>query len=597
MSAQVFRGIGVSPGIAVGKALVVEVRRPRIKRERVDPARVPLEISRLRQALEASRRQLLEIQERIAKEVGPQYARIFDAHLLILEDRWLVEEASATIQAQGVNAEYALQEVLEPVRQAFSRVEDGYLRERRTDVDDVGDRVLRNLLGQRGSFHVEGMHGEAIVFAHDLAPSDTAQLHRDAVLGLVTETGGRTSHSAIMARSLEIPAVVGVEEICAHVVNHETVILDGTEGLVILAPDRDTLARYHARKQQLEYVGRALHKLGALPAETQDGYRVRVTANIEFPEELPAVQAHGAEGVGLYRSEFLYLNRPDLPGEEEHFAVYRAVAAEMHPRPTVIRTLDFGGDKLASSIQLAAEENPSLGLRAIRLCLHRPDIFRPQLRAILRASAFGALRIMYPMISGVAELRAANAILEDVKAELRRQGIAFDPAIQVGAMIETPSAAVTADLLAREVDFFSVGTNDLIQYSLAIDRINEQVAYLYEPLHPAVLRMLRGVVSAAHNEGIWISMCGEMASDPLHGLLLVGLGFDELSMTPGAIPLMKRIIRSVTYGQAAEVAQRLFGCATAQEVERLLLQEMRARFPEYFAGDALPGAEERPGFP
>ena len=597
MSAQVFRGIGVSPGIAVGKALVVEVRRPRIKRERVDPARLPLEISRLRQALEASRRQLLEIQERIAKEVGPQYARIFDAHLLILEDRWLVEECSATIQAQGVNAEYALQEVLEPVRQAFSRVEDGYLRERRSDVDDVGDRVLRNLLGQRGSFHVEGMHGEAIVFAHDLSPSDTAQLHRDAVLGLVTETGGRTSHSAIMARSLEIPAVVGAEEICAHVVNHETVILDGTEGLVILAPDRETLARYHARKQQLEYVGRALDKLGALPAETQDGYRVRVTANIEFPEELPAVQAHGAEGVGLYRSEFLYLNRPDLPGEEEHFAVYRAVAAEMHPRPTVIRTLDFGGDKLASAIQLAAEENPSLGLRAIRLCLHRPDIFRPQLRAILRASAFGALRIMYPMISGVAELRAANAILEDVKAELRRQGIAFDPAIQVGAMIETPSAAVTADLLAREVDFFSVGTNDLIQYSLAIDRINEQVAYLYEPLHPAVLRMLRGVVSAAHNEGIWISMCGEMASDPLHGLLLVGLGFDELSMTPGAIPLMKRIIRSVTYGQAAEVAQRLFGCATAQEVERLLLQEMRARFPEYFAGDALPGAEERPGFP
>lgn len=597
MSARVFRGIGVSPGVAVGKALVVEVRRPRIKREPVDPARLPLEISRLRQALEASRRQLLEIQERIAKEVGPQYARIFDAHLLILEDRWLVEEATAAIQAQGVNAEYALQEVLEPVRQAFSRVEDGYLRERRTDVDDVGDRVLRNLLGQRGSVHVEGMRGEAIVFAHDLSPSDTAQLHRDAVLGLVTETGGRTSHSAIMARSLEIPAVVGVEEICAHVVNHETVILDGTEGLVILAPDRETLARFHARKQQLEYVGRALHEQGALPAETQDGYRVRVTANIEFPEELPAVQAHGAEGVGLYRTEFLYLNRPDLPGEEEHFAVYRAVAAEMHPRPTVIRTLDFGGDKLASAIQLAAEENPSLGLRAIRLCLHRPDIFRTQLRAILRASAFGSLRIMYPMISGVAELRAANAILEDVMAELRRQGVAFDPEIQVGAMIETPSAAVTADLLAREVDFFSVGTNDLIQYALAIDRINEQVAYLYEPLHPAVLRMLRGVVSAAHNEGIWISMCGEMASDPLHGLVLVGLGFDELSMTPGAIPLMKRIIRSVTYGQAADVAQRLFGCATAQEVEGLLLLEMRARFPEYFAGDAVPGVEGRPGFP
>ena len=572
----------------MGKALVVESRRPRVKREPVDPARIPLEISRLRQALEVSRRQILEIQERIAKEVEPQYARIFDAHLLILEDRWLAEQASAIIQNEKVNVEYAVQEVLDPVRQALSRVEDGYLRERRTDVDDVGDRLLRNLLGQRGSFQVEGMRGEAIVFAHDLSPSDTAQLHRDAVLGLVTQTGGRTSHSAIMARSLEIPAVVGVEQICAQVRNHETVILDGTEGVVILSPDLETLTRYHARKQQFEYAGLALHKVGALPAETQDGYRVRVTANIDFPEELPAVRDHGAEGVGLYRSEFLYLNRRDLPTEEEHFAVYRAVAAEMHPRPTVIRTLDFGGDKLASAIQLAAEENPSLGLRAIRLCLHRPDMFRAQLRAILRASAFGTLRIMYPMISGVAELRAANAILEDVKAELQRQGVAFDPEIQVGAMIEIPSAAMIADLLAREVDFFSVGTNDLIQYALAIDRINEQVAYLYEPLHPAVLRLLRSVVSAAHNEGIWISMCGEMAADPLYGLLLVGLGLDELSMTPGAIPLMKRIIRSVTYGQAAEVAQRVFGCATAQEVEGLLRQEMRARFPEYFAGDALP---------
>jgi phosphotransferase system enzyme I (PtsI) len=587
MSPRVFRGIGVSPGIAVGKALVVEARRPRVKREAIDPARVPLEVSRLRQALEASRRQILEIQERIAKEVGPQYARIFDAHLLILEDRWLAEQVTAAVQNQRVNAEFAVQEVLDPVRQALSRVEDGYLRERRTDVDDVGDRLVRNLLGQRGSLHVEGIRGEAIVFARDLGPSDTAQLHRDAVLGIVTEKGGRTSHSAIMARSLEIPAVVGVEEICGQVENHEVVILDGIEGVVVLSPDLETLTRYHARQQQFEYAGLALHKVGALPAETQDGYRLRVTANIEFPEELPAVQDHGAEGVGLYRTEFLYLNRPDLPAEEEHFAVYRAVAAEMHPRPTVIRTLDFGGDKLASAIQLAAEENPSLGLRAIRLCLHRPDMFRAQLRAILRASAFGSLRIMYPMISGVAELRAANAILEDVKAELRRQGVAFDPEIQVGAMIEIPSAAMIADLLAREVDFFSVGTNDLIQYALAIDRINERVAYLYEPLHPAVLRLLQSVVSAAHNEGIWISMCGEMASDPLYGLLLVGLGFDELSMTPAAIPLMKRIIRSVTYGQAAEAAHRLFGCATAQEVEKLLRQEMRARFPEYFAGDAV----------
>jgi len=594
MTPQVFHGIGVSPGIAIGRALVIEARRPRAKREALEPARVPVEVARLRRALEQTRAQIQEVQTRISNEVGAQYARIFDAHLLILEDRLLAEETVKCIQDQRVNAEFAVQEVLEPVRRAFSRVEDGYLRERRTDVDDVGDRILRNLLGQRPTIHVD-RPGETILFAHDLTPSDTAQLQRDAVLGIVTETGGRTSHSAIMARSLEIPAVVGVEHICAQVQNHDTVILDGVEGLVILSPDREILGHYHARKQHLEYVGRALHKLGSLPAETQDGYRVRVTANIEFPAELAQAKTHGAEGIGLYRSEFLYLNRPDLPAEEEHFNVYLAVAAEMQPRPVIIRTLDFGGDKLVSAIRLAPQENPSLGLRAIRLCLHQPGLFRAQLRAILRASAFGTLRIMYPMVSGVAEVRAANALLAEEKAELTSAGIAFDPMIQVGIMIEIPSAAVIADLLAREVDFFSVGTNDLIQYALAIDRINEQVAYLYEPLHPAVLRMLRTVVSAAHNEGIWVSMCGEMAGDPLYSLLLVGLGFDELSMTPASIPLVKRMIRSVTYGQASDLSPRLFGCATAQEVEKLLRHEMRSRFPEYISGPLQASAESHTG--
>lgn len=594
LTPQVFRGIGVSPGIAIGRALVIETRRPRAEREALDPARVPAEVARLKRALDEARSQILEVQGRIAQEVGAQYGRIFDAHLLILEDRLLAEETIAYVEKQRVNAEYAVQEVLEPVRQAFSRVEDGYLRERRTDVDDVGDRILRNLLGQRPTIQVE-RPGESILFAHELTPSDTAQLQRDAVLGIATETGGRTSHSAIMARSLEIPAVVGVEHICAQVRNHDTVILDGIEGLVILSPDREILGHYHARKQHLEYVGRALHKLGSLPAETQDGYRVRVTANVEFPAELPQAKAHGAEGIGLYRSEFLYLNRPDLPAEEEHFSVYRAVAAEMGPRPVIIRTLDFGGDKLVSAIHLGPQENPSLGLRAIRLCLHQPELFLAQLRGILRASAFGTLRIMYPMISGVAEVRAANALLAEAKADLARAGVPFDPAIQVGVMIEIPSAAVIADLLAREVDFFSVGTNDLIQYALAIDRINEQVAYLYEPLHPAVLRMLRTVVTAAHNEGIWVSMCGEMAGDPLYSLLLVGLGFDELSMTSASIPLVKRMVRSITYSQASDLSQRMFGCATAQEVEQLLRHEMRTRFPEYISGTPQVSAEPHGG--
>jgi phosphoenolpyruvate-protein phosphotransferase (PTS system enzyme I) len=582
MNPPVFHGIGVSPGIAIGRALVIEARRPRAKRETLDLARLPYEIARLKKALEDSHAQIQEVQGRISKELGLQYGRIFDAHLLILEDRLLVEEAVGFIQTQRVNAEYAVQEVLEPVRQAFSRVEDGYLRERRTDVDDVGDRILRNLLGQRPTIHIEHP-GETILIAHELSPSDTAQLQPDSILGVATETGGRTSHSAIMARSLEIPAVVGVEHLTAQVNNRDMVIVDGGEGLVIVSPDREILGHYHARKQHLEYVGRTLHKIGSLPAETQDGYRVRVTANIEFPAELAQALDHGAEGVGLYRSEFLYLNRSDLPDEEEHFKVYRAVAAQMADRPVIIRTLDFGGDKLTSAIHLDTEENPSLGLRAIRLCLHRPDLFRAQLRGILRASAVGPLRIMYPMISGVAEVRAANAIVAEVKEDLSRAGVAFDPAIQVGAMIEIPSAAIIADLLAREVDFFSVGTNDLIQYALAIDRINEQVAYLYEPLHPAVLRMLRTVVSAAHNEGIWVSMCGEMGGDPLYTLLLVGLGFDELSMTPASIPLVKRMIRSITYNQATDLSWRLFRCATAQEVEGVLREEMRARFPEYIS--------------
>ncbi len=586
---RVFRGIGVSPGIAIGKALAIEVRRPRAKRETIETAQLPQEVARLRQALEASRSQILELQQKIAGELGEQYGRIFEAHLLILEDRLLVQETVTRIERDRVNAEFAVQEVLEPVRQAFSRIGDSYLRERRSDVDDVGDRLLRNLLGQRPALPLDRAR-DVILFAHDLSPSETAQLHPGSILGVVTETGGRTSHSAIMARSLEIPAVVGVEHICGEVASQDTVILDGTEGIVIVAPDREILGHYQARKQHFEYVGQALHKLGALPAETQDGYRIRVCANIEFPTEMAQAKAHGAEGIGLYRSEFLYLNRPDLPVEEEHFSVYRAVVEEMHPRPVIIRTLDFGGGKLTSAIQLAAEENPSLGLRAIRLCLRHPHLFRIQLRGILRASAFGTLRIMYPMISGVAEVRAANLILEQVKQELRREGAPFDPAIQVGAMIEIPSAAMVADLLAREVDFFSVGTNDLIQYALAIDRVNEQVAYLYEPLHPAVLRLLRSVVAAAHNEGIWVSMCGEMAGDPLYAMLLIGLGFDELSMAPTSVPLLKRIIRSVTYGQATDLGQRLSGCATAQEVEQILRREMRLRFPEYFAGGPPPPA-------
>ena len=583
MTPQVFRGIGVSPGVAIGRAVVIEARRPRAKREALEPTRLPAEVDRLRRALEDARRQIVEVQGRIAKEVGAQYGRIFDAHLLILEDRLLAEEAIAYIQSHHVNAEYAVQEVLEPVRQAFSRVEDGYLRERRSDVDDVGDRILRNLLGQRPTIQVE-RPGEAILFAHDLTPSDTATLQRDTILGVATETGGRTSHTAIMARSLEIPADGRHREHCAANQDRRYGHRGRAEGTVVIEPRPRAFRHYHDRKQRLQYFGSpsANWKTCRRRRRTAIGCGWRRTSSV--PPSFPRPRPSGRRADRTVPKEFLYLNRPSLPMEEEHFDVYRGCGSGDRARPTIIRTLDFGGDKLPSAIRLATEDNPSLGLRAIRLCLHRaravsqPDPGHPA------GQRFGPLSIMYPMISGRGGGSRRQALLEEMKAELRAAGIAFDADIQMGAMIEIPSAAIIADLLAREVDFFSVGTNDLIQYALAIDRINEQVAYLYEPLHPAVLRMLRAVVSAAHNEGIWVSMCGEMAGDPLYSLLLVGLGFDELSMTPASIPLMKRMIRSITYGQAAGLAHQLFGCATAQEVEKLLRHEMRSRFPRVHLG-------------
>ncbi|MDD5348391.1 MAG: phosphoenolpyruvate--protein phosphotransferase, partial [Candidatus Omnitrophica bacterium] len=414
-----------------------------------------------------------------------------------------------------------------------------------------------------------------VVVAHDLSPSDTAAMHKQHVSAFVTDIGGKTSHTAIMAKSLEIPAVVGTVEATARIKSGDTLIVDGSMGVIIINPDEETLRVYQEEEEKLKGVAERFVSVKDLPAQTTDGHAVEIAANIELPEEIPSIKIHGAQGIGLYRTEYFYMNRKDAPTEEEQFAAYKQVAEEMKPAPVIIRTLDLGGDKFLSQFEMPKEIQPFLGWRAIRFCLARPDVFKLQLRAILRASAFGKLRLMYPMISGIEELKQANDILKSCKDELRSDRIPFDEEIEVGVMIEVPSAAVTADLLAKEADFFSIGTNDLIQYSLAVDRTNEKVAYLYEPAHPAVLRMVKSVIEAAHANSIWVGMCGEMASDELFTLVLLGLNLDEFSVSSLSIPQIKYIIRAVSFEDAKKIAQEALSLSTTKSVEKFMREKLK----------------------
>jgi phosphotransferase system enzyme I (PtsI) len=458
-------------------------------------------------------------------------------------------------------------------------MEDEYLRERATDLRDVGRRVIANLLGKERET-LARLEEEVVVVAYDLAPSDTASMVKEKVIGFATDTGSRTSHTAIMARALEIPAVVGLGAVTAAIKSGDIVIVDGSHGVVIVNPDPATLFEYQEMQRRYVLFERELEKLKELPAETTDGYKVTLAANIELPEEIEHVKSHGADGVGLYRSEFLYMNRPDFPSEEEQFEAYRAVAESLAPKSIIIRTLDLGGDKFISQLDMPAEMNPFLGCRAIRFCLERPDIFKAQLRALLRATVFGSVKVMFPMISGVTELRTALAILDETKRELAAEEKEFDPNLQVGVMIEIPSAAMTADILAKEVDFFSIGTNDLIQYTLAVDRVNERIAHLYDPLHPAILRFIKWIIDAGHNAGIWVGMCGEMAADPLFTMILLGLGLDEFSMGSVAVPGIKKIVRSVSMQESKELARTVFGLSTADEIREYLERRVSQILPE-----------------
>lgn len=579
MGETVLKGIPAAPGITIGKVHLVDSEDFTVSKRRITEKDLPDEIDRFQNALIKTRNEMLKIKEKISRDMGAEHGEIFSAHLLVLEDTMLIEEVITTMKKQKIGVEYVFLEVLKKYIRTFSKMDDEYLRERISDINDVGKRVLRNLLGAK-QISLTNLKEKVIIIAYDLSPSDTAVMHKKNVIGFATDIGGRTSHTAIMAKSLEIPAVVGLEKITKLVQNGDTLIIDGNQGVIIAEPQKKTQEKYIAERKKYEKLEKELATLKNLPCETLDGYRLELSANIELPEETPSVIKHGADGIGLYRSEFFYMNRVDSPTEEEQYKAYKEVAKKLAPKPVIIRTLDLGGDKFLSQLDIPREMNPFMGWRAIRFCLARPDIFKVQLRAILRASAYGNLKIMYPMISGIEELRQANTILEEVKSRLRKDRISFDKNIEVGAMIEIPSAALTSDILAKEADFFSIGTNDLIQYALAVDRVNEKIAYLYEPAHPAVLRLIKNVIDNGHKEGIWVGMCGEMAGEPALALILLGLGLDEFSTSPILLPEIKKIIRASRRKDAKKMAEKALTFSTGAEVEEFARRKLKEILPE-----------------
>ena len=571
------QGTGASPGIAIGTAQVVDRAHLHVIEVPVSPEQVPDEIDRLGQALKSARNELRRIREELSVARGPEHLYVIDAHLLILEDGMIVREVAGFIRDEEINAEAAIRRTTHKFLQHFAGVEDDYLRERGRDIETVMDRILHHMAGT-GHPPLLPSREKTVIVAHDLSPTDILQLDTKVVAGVVTDLGGRNSHTAILARALGIPATVGVGTATAAIVDGDLVVIDGLQGIVAINPDAVELESYERRRRRYDHQEQELGNLRDLPAETPDGHRVKLQGNVEFPEEIPAIADHGGQGIGLYRTELLFMGRDTLPDEEEQYAAYAAVVRAASPHPVCIRTLDVGGDKLIADLNLADEANPALGVRAVRLSLREPEIFRTQLRAILRAAVHGTVRLFFPMISGLQELRAARECLEEAKRELALRGVPHDGEIETGIMIEIPSAVVVADLLAREVDFFSIGTNDLIQYTLAIDRSNEHLAHLYEPLHPAILRSLKRVVDAAHAAGIRACICGEMAGDPEYLPILLGLGFDELSMSPAAIPRVKQVLRRCPRSEAEGVAARALSFATAAEVESYLKREITARF-------------------
>ncbi len=562
------KGIGVSSGVAVGPVFLVTNEEDRLVERDINEDDIPREIARFEESLIATRYQIHEIQQKVGEAIGQKSASIFDAHLLVVDDRAFVEEVIRGLSAQRRNVEAVLSAVANRYAKALENLKDDYLRERAADIRDVTRRILRNLSG-RSSQLLASLEQPCIVIANDLAPSDTASLNKSKVIAFATDLGSPTSHTAIMARALEIPAIVGLHDISVRVSPGDQILIDGNKGLVIIHPTRERLERYGKIAEARQMIKSGLAALRDESAVTLDGYNMLLSANIELPSDVDTVIANGAHGVGLFRSEYLFLAQDGIPTEEEQFKAYDETAQRLAPAPVIIRTLDLGGDKFLSHLKTPQELNPFMGWRAIRFCLAQPDIFKTQLRAILRASRHGNVKIMYPMISNVDEVLQANSLLEQSKHELRTRGIPFDENIEVGIMVEVPSAALTANLIAPHVHFFSLGTNDLVQYTLAVDRVNERIAYLYEPTHPAIMRLIKQTIDVGHEHDVWTGICGEMAGNPLMAPLLVGLGIDELSVSPTMVPLVKDAIRSIRYSQAEELARAALASESAKEVLEL----------------------------
>jgi phosphotransferase system enzyme I (PtsI) len=550
-----------------GKILVLgKPQSEAVTRREISTEAVPDELKRFQQALLDTRRQVQEVQRQIARGLGAQDANIFDAHLLILEDPALIEEVSRMIAQEEVSADFAFHRIAEKYIHTLNAIGDDYLRERVTDMRDVTSRVVDNLLGRSTHFDLRQIKEPCIIVSYDLTPTQTAQINREMVRGFATDIGGRTSHTAIMARSLRIPAIVGLHSASQELVSGAPALLDGYNGVIIINPTDQTLFEYGQLVRKQVTLEEKLRATIDQPAVTLDGTRVVLSANVEQPSDTDSVIASGAEGVGLFRTEYLFINRDTLPSEEEQVQAYRRVASALKPQPVIIRTLDLGGDKFLSHLQVPQEMNPFLGWRAIRFCLQEREIFRIQLRAILRASIEGNVKLMYPMISGVEELNQANALVEEFKAELRQEGTGFQEDLEIGAMIEIPSAAVAAESLARRVKFFSIGTNDLIQYSLAVDRLNERIAHLYQPTHPAIIRLIKMTTDAAKQHGLWVGVCGEMAGDPVLTPLLLGVGITELSAAPAVVPQIKYLIRRLKMEEANELAAFALQCESGAEI-------------------------------
>ncbi|EAF1323632.1 phosphoenolpyruvate--protein phosphotransferase [Listeria monocytogenes] len=565
--AKELKGIAASDGIAIAKAyLLVE---PDLSYEKTEVTDVESEVKRFESALEVSRTELSMIREKAAKDLGEDKAQIFDAHLLVLNDPELTGPIEESIKNSKTNAETALQETTDMFIGMFESMDNEYMRERAADIKDVRKRVLSHLLGVTIP-NPALIDEEVVVVAADLTPSDTAQLNRNFVKGFVTDIGGRTSHSAIMARSLEIPAVVGTKEVTASVAKNDIVIIDGLEGNVIIHPTEEQIAHYEKIKSDFALQQAEWDKLKNEKTVSKDGVHVELAANIGTPNDLEGVISNGGEAVGLYRTEFLYMGRDNFPTEEEQFEAYKAVVSGMDGKSVVVRTLDIGGDKTLPYLELPEEMNPFLGFRAIRLCFSNEELFRTQLRALLRASVYGNLKIMFPMIATVNEFRQARDILLDEKAKLKAAGTEVSDSIELGIMIEIPAAAVLADQFAKEVDFFSIGTNDLIQYTMAADRMNERVSYLYQPYNPSILRLVKMVIDASHKEGKWTGMCGEMAGDQTAVPLLLGLGLDEFSMSASSILKSRSLIKRLDQSEMVKLAEEALNKSTAEEVVELV---------------------------